>query len=712
MYPQQPASPPPDNTPPPRPSPRATRRQAQTNVCMVIAITLLTMLLLSLLLVGGTIWILLTTTEQTSHTNQPQPPSTIPQQRTSSDAAALTPDTITRLTETRHIPLGNIGTAATAPDGTLIAIALGAEVIIYDPQTRDIVQTLNGHIHNINALAFSPPGKNHNNLWLAASAVDETAVLVWDITSGQQIAQLDGHTGWIRSIAFTPDGTLATASTDHTIKLWNVQRNELIHTLSGHTDMVSDIAISPDNRLLASTSRDGTVRLWTIATGQPHTPTSAPGGFYALPQENEQTPRGWTTGLAFSPDNTHLAVGATDNHIRILKIADGTIEQTLQGHTGLIVIRGLAYSSDGNHLASASVDGTARIWNSRTGATSQTLDHRGGRVLSVSWLPDNTTLATSSDTRGEVLLWDTQEATPNQRIPLAQAPIHTLAYAPDSTILATAGRNGTIRLHLLQTNRQITLADAAQTQQTLAFLSSHELTIANNDPTGSLTILDILRRSDAQTNPQPGGPMQSIAASTQRGWIAAASQPDEILLWDAHNAQPIHRLHTANGPATHLAFHHQGATLIASTTGASEQTASQLTIQIWNTTTGTISHTLTAHQQPITAIATRPGTSTLATTSQDSTLRLWNITNGTPIQTISTPTEQEWYTSIAYSPDGQLLVTGSTAGTLTFWNAETAEQIHQQHLGGNGVLAIAFRPDGKQLAVSLLDGGVKLFAVK
>lgn len=669
------------------------------------------MLLLSMLLVGGTIWYLLHTTEQTSHTNQPQP-ATAPQQITATDATTLTPATITRLTETRHLPLGDIGTAATAPDGSLIAIALGAEVILYDPQTRDIVQTLTGHIHNINALAFSPPDEHHDNLWIAASAVDETAVLVWDITSGQQIAQLDGHTGWVRSIAFTPDGTLATASTDHTIKLWNIQRNQLIHTLSGHTDMVSDIAISPDNRLLASTSRDGTVRLWNIATGQPHTPTSADGGFYALPQQNEQTPRGWTTGLAFSPDNTHLAVGATDNHIRILKIADGTLEQTLQGHTGLIVIRGLAYSPDGKHLASASVDGTARIWNPRTGATSSTLDHRGGRVLSVSWLPDNTTLATSSDTRGEVLLWDTRQATPNQRIPLAQAPIHTLTYAPDSTILATAGSNGTIRLHLLQTDRQITLADAAQTQQTLAFLSAHELTIANNDPTGSYTLIDLLRRSDAQTNPQPRGPLQSITANPQRRWIAAASQPDEILLWDARNAQPIHRLHTANGPATHLTFHHEGTTLIASTTGAGEQTAPQPTIQIWNTTTGTISHTLTAHQQPITAIATRPGTNTLATTSQDSTLRLWNITNGTQTRTIPTPTEQEWYTSIAYSPDGQLLVTGSTAGTLTFWNTHTAEQIHQQHLGGNGILALAFRPDGKQLAVSLFDGGVKLFAVK
>ena len=83
---------------------------------------------------------------------------------------------------------------------------------------------------------------------------------------------LKGHTSWVRSIAFSPDGkTLASASSDSTIKLWDVATGKEQATLEGHTNVVHSVAYSPDGKTLASGQTangppppDKTIKLWDI----------------------------------------------------------------------------------------------------------------------------------------------------------------------------------------------------------------------------------------------------------------------------------------------------------------------------------------------------------------------------------------------------------------------------------------------------------------
>jgi WD40 repeat protein len=113
-------------------------------------------------------------------------------------------------------------------------------------------------------------------------------VRVWNIDSGEVEQTLEGHSDSVRGVAFSPDGSkLASASDDRTVRVWNVDSRKVEQTLEGHSDFVVGVAFSPDGRKLASASADRTVRVWNVDSG-----------------EIEQTLKGHTSlvnGVAFSP---------------------------------------------------------------------------------------------------------------------------------------------------------------------------------------------------------------------------------------------------------------------------------------------------------------------------------------------------------------------------------------------------------------------------
>ena len=69
---------------------------------------------------------------------------------------------------------------------------------------------------------------------------------------------------------------------------------------------------------------------------------------------------GWIKSIAYSPDGSHLAIGAGDGTVRIWDLESGE-SHVLQGHAG--GVNGVAYSPDGSHLTSAADDRTVRIWD-------------------------------------------------------------------------------------------------------------------------------------------------------------------------------------------------------------------------------------------------------------------------------------------------------------------------------------------------------------
>ncbi len=57
-------------------------------------------------------------------------------------------------------------------------------------------------------------------------------------------------------------------SKDKTIKLWYVYTGECLKTFSEHSDVVNSVSFSFDNKYFISGSNDGTIKMWKVSTGE------------------------------------------------------------------------------------------------------------------------------------------------------------------------------------------------------------------------------------------------------------------------------------------------------------------------------------------------------------------------------------------------------------------------------------------------------------
>lgn len=615
----------------------------------------------------------------------------------STTAGAFSLQNVAQITQTSEITGARLGPVGYAPDGKTLAVGVGNNIRLHNTTNLDEQRKI-ALPSNINALAWSP-----DSALLATGALDNPIVQLWNPATGALVRELKGHSAGIRSLAFSPDGkVLASGSVDLTIRLWDAATGAPRQTLTGHTDIIGGLAFSPDGTTLASTSRDGSVRLWDVATGRQRS------GFTFQTDVDPSTgKRYWTTGLAFSPDATILAVGAANGVVYLLNPASGTELRQLLGHSDLIVIRGLLFSPDGKTLATAGRDGTLRLWNPTTGAQ---VGQLGGpnkpghqlQIIAISFSHDGQRIASSSDEEGQVLIWDLSSQQVTDSISIGQGVITALAFSPDSSTLGTVGYNGGIRLHQLDQGQSVDFFGSAAATQVLAFLPKGQMVAISDQDTIALFSSS---QSDSQLLSGLAGKPLNVVASRDGTTIAAGSTTGMIAVWDAATARAKPALQGDLSAISRLAINDDG-TLIAAAGPSSDPR-----IEIWDVVAGKKVQTLTRATSAITALDFQPRGKLLAVSEVKGSLWLFTPQDGQLVTTIAATADQSWFNGLAFSPDGSMLATTSPNGDVQLLNAATGDVAVRLGSANGSAIALAFSSDGQRLAVSLRDQTVRIFGL-
>ncbi len=231
---------------------------------------------------------------------------------------------------------------------------------------------------------------------------------------------------------------------------------QLVIDPHGHSDMVMNVIFSPDGSTLVSVSRDKTIRVWDVKSGEP---------LKTFRGQLGQGPEGMLYAGALSPDGKILALGGfldrfggkRVGNIRLLELESGEQIGLLTGHENIVTT--LAFSPDGTWLASGSADRSIKIWNL---SDPYALDEDEGvqlpdahqdRVQQLVFSPNGGTLVSASYD-GTLRLWEfsahssgsLKEVRERQVLKQHRAEVRCVVFSPDGRYIISGGYDRKILL--------------------------------------------------------------------------------------------------------------------------------------------------------------------------------------------------------------------------------------------------------------------------
>lgn len=292
---------------------------------------------------------------------------------------------------------------------------------------------LTGHTGWVNSVAVSPDGT-----WAASGAGNQSnpdsTVRIWDLETGQCRATLQGHKDQVTSVAITPDGKrILSASFDGSVRVWDTSSEREVARLEGHSTRLWSVVALRDNTRALSGGFDNTLRLWELASGK---------CLMTIECGKDGADNVFDTDV--DPTGTQALSGHRDGRVRLWNLETGECLATLKGHSA--IVRSVQITPNGRFAVSGSNDKTVKIWNLKTGTCVGTLEGHQNAVPSVAISPDGTLIASTGfqNKLHAIRIWDKSTGTCHQNIE-TQWPdtFLSVAFSPDgSRLIAGIGSGG------------------------------------------------------------------------------------------------------------------------------------------------------------------------------------------------------------------------------------------------------------------------------
>ncbi len=260
-----------------------------------------------------------------------------------------------------------------------------------DPQE---VADMNNSIQSWPTVAAN--GENVAVTWVDTGT--DNSIRIWDAASGDLINALDGHTGAVRGLDYSPDGTkLISGSEDHTVKVWDTATWAESNTISQHSEKVTDIAWYSDGSKFVSSSWDGSVKIWDPVSLAELNDLNVVGGMLLDNPAN---------AVDVSDDMGQIAVAYNGKekatsffglpgeyfNITIWNTSDWSAftvnEKSGGGDSGSVM--DVKFSHAGDLAATAATN--VKIWDTTNGSLVDEINI-GEKVSSVAWSPDDAFIA-------------------------------------------------------------------------------------------------------------------------------------------------------------------------------------------------------------------------------------------------------------------------------------------------------------------------------
>ncbi|RGB25566.1 putative Notchless [Rhizophagus diaphanus] len=374
---------------------------------------------------------------------------------------------VTRCTSTLSGHNDAILSVSFSPDGTQLATGSGDTTVrIWDLNTETPHFTCKGHTNWVLYISWSPNGK-----LLASGSMDKT-VRLWIPSTGKSLGDpLKGHTQCITCLAWEPQhlnpkcNRLASSSKDGTIRVWDTTLRRVVMTMSQHTAAVTCIKWGGDG-LLYSSSRDKTIKVWDAIQGKLVRTLEGHGH--------------WVNTMALSTDFV-LRTGAFDHTGKISKdekeaqewalsrykaavgnkperLVSGSDDFTmlfwepstskkpiarLTGHQKLV--NHVSFSPDGHLFASASFDNSVKLWDGLTGKFIASLRGHVCPVYQVCWSSDSRLLISASKD-STIKIWDLKSNKIKLDLPGHLDEVFSVDWSPSGEKVASGGKDRQLKI--------------------------------------------------------------------------------------------------------------------------------------------------------------------------------------------------------------------------------------------------------------------------